>query len=91
MQQALRKCKHHISSGKWRLPSQLHFYMEPQTALAQGDGEGGMEVGACKLFLCSRLLLGGLKTFVVWIVCGLQTFAGYTQSRICPPQHGMTD
>ena len=44
MEEALQKCKHRISDGVWRLPSQLHFYMEPQTALAQGNGEGGMEV-----------------------------------------------
>lgn len=45
MQQALQECQHQITRGRWSLPSQLHFYMEPQTVLAQGDGEGGMEVG----------------------------------------------
>lgn len=44
MQQALEKCKHQVRGGSWKIPSQLHFYMEPQTVLAQGDGEGGMEV-----------------------------------------------
>ena len=49
MEGALKGCQHQIRGGRWTLPSQLHFYMEPQTALAQGDGEGGMEVG---LSLC---------------------------------------
>ena len=44
MQQALQECQHQVRGGTWRLPSQLHFYMEPQTVLAQGDGEGGIEV-----------------------------------------------
>jgi xanthine dehydrogenase molybdopterin-binding subunit B len=49
MEGALKGCQHQIRGGTWTMPSQLHFYMEPQTALAQGDGEGGMEVG---LLLC---------------------------------------
>ncbi|KAL0029788.1 hypothetical protein WJX77_000034 [Trebouxia sp. C0004] len=44
MEGALKGCQHQIRGGRWTMPSQLHFYMEPQTALAQGDGEGGMEV-----------------------------------------------
>ncbi len=44
MEDALEGCQHQIRGGSWGIPSQLHFYMEPQTALAQGDGEGGMEV-----------------------------------------------
>ena len=44
MGEAMEGCQHQIRGGCWTLPSQLHFYMEPQTALAQGDGEGGMEV-----------------------------------------------
>lgn len=49
MEGALKGCQHQIRGGRWTMPSQLHFYMEPQTALAQGDGEGGMEV---QLLLC---------------------------------------
>ncbi|KAA6423444.1 MAG: Aldehyde oxidase, partial [Trebouxia sp. A1-2] len=44
MEGVLKGCQHQIRGGRWTMPSQLHFYMEPQTALAQGDGEGGMEV-----------------------------------------------
>ena len=49
MEKALQQCQHQIRDGRWHLPSQLHFYMEPQTAMAQGDGEGGMEVSYCEM------------------------------------------
>ena len=44
MEEALQGCPHQVRGGRWTVPSQLHFYMEGQTAVAQGDGEGGMEV-----------------------------------------------
>ena len=62
MQQALQECQHQVRGATWRLPSQLHFYMEPQTVLAQGDGEGGMEVG-------SRLTPPPLLLFCLPLCC----------------------
>ena len=44
MKEALQGCPHQVRGGRWTVPSQLHFYMEGQTVVAQGDGEGGMEV-----------------------------------------------
>lgn len=51
MEEALQACQHQVRQGRWAIPSQLHFYMEPQTAVAQGDGEGGMEVSPVGYFL----------------------------------------
>lgn len=53
MEQALQECQHQVRGGRWQIPSQLHFYMEMQSCVAQGDGEGGMEV--------TRLATVGMK------------------------------
>lgn len=53
MEEALGGCQHQVRGGRWAIPSQLHFYMEPQTAMAQGDGEGGIEVSASVKTICS--------------------------------------
>ena len=53
IEEALGGCQHQVRRGRWTIPSQLHFYMEPQTAMAQGDGEGGIEVSAPVKKICS--------------------------------------
>ena len=73
MEGALKECQHQVRGAKWNIPSQLHFYMEPQTALAQGDGEGGMEVPQQTSWLAGWL--AGCVCVCMWLRMSVQSAA----------------
>lgn len=46
VERATSSAPHAIRGAQWRVPSQYHFYMEPQTAVAIPDEGGRLEVHA---------------------------------------------
>ena len=59
--------------------------MEPQTAMAQGDGEGGMEVSCCVLLQCvyTCLSLCADKIHVVGLCASLYTPCPWLVCKLC--------